>query len=102
CDAYDTDEDCEPKTVGFMDIDGDEFISARCCNITDAGRRNCGNDCDDEKRSVNPSAQELCDGIDNDCNGDTDDLLTDNQVYLDTDGDGFGDSNKPQDQCSSD
>ncbi len=102
CDPYDTDEDCDPETVGFLDVDGDEFISSACCNEGPDDALICGDDCDDEKRSVNPGAQELCDGVDNDCNGDVDDLLAEDEVYLDRDGDGFGDSDAPQSECSSD
>jgi hypothetical protein len=32
----------------------------------------CGDDCDDSDPSINPAAPELCDGVDNDCNGASD------------------------------
>ena len=49
-------------------------------------------DCDDADGDVNPSADELCDGSDNDCDGDTDeDDATDaSPWYLDADGDDYG------------
>ncbi len=50
-----------------------------------------GNDCDDQNPSVNPAAAELCDGIDNNCDGITDDANEGNW-YPDLDGDGFGES----------
>lgn len=57
-------------------------------------------DCDDGNTTVFPGAPELCDGLDNDCNG-IDDIhepgLADSFYYEDADGDGFGDpSSTPQ------
>ncbi len=43
-----------------------------------------GDDCDDDDPDVRPSATEACDGLDNDCNGATDE-------GFDDDGDGYGD-----------
>ena len=53
-------------------------------------------DCDDSEPLVNPSEVEVCDLIDNDCDGDIDDedsnLNEESAIvfYLDGDGDGFG------------
>lgn len=38
-----------------------------------------------------PNAPELCDGIDNDCNGESDDNAG-TLFYTDADGDGYGDA----------
>lgn len=49
-------------------------------------------DCNDAAASVNPGAEEICDGLDTDCSGDPypeDELTT--AWYLDDDGDGYGD-----------
>lgn len=46
-------------------------------------------DCDDTNEAVNPSAQEVCDGLDNDCDQATDEDLT-VIAFTDGDGDGFG------------
>ena len=46
-------------------------------------------DCDDRDSSVWPGAPEQCDSLDNDCDGETDEQLSD--FYLDTDQDGHGD-----------
>lgn len=70
CDAMDLDEDCDLNTRGNRDGDGDGVEDMLCCNPTATGslRLNCGSDCDDGDGDVRPSAQELCDGADNNCN----------------------------------
>ena len=49
-------------------------------------------DCDDTKSAINPGASEMCDGVDNDCDGVTDgsDSLDATLFYTDSDNDGFG------------
>ncbi len=91
CDATDHDEDCDPTTFGFRDVDGDGEPDAHCCNEADDGTRYCGSDCDDARPSVGPTAAEACDGLDNDCDGETDEeSLEPVTYYLDADGDGQG------------
>ena len=46
-------------------------------------------DCNDDNNSINPDAIEICDGIDNNCNGMEDDGLVFYTYYLDVDNDGF-------------
>ncbi len=49
-------------------------------------------DCDDNDPEVNPLADEICDGQDNDCDGDVDiDAVDGTTYYADADQDGFGD-----------
>ncbi len=50
-------------------------------------------DCDDNNADIYPYADEYCDGVDNDCDGDVDEsTAVDAQPwYLDEDGDGYGD-----------
>ena len=55
----------------------------------DADGYTTADDCNDADASINPGATEICDGVDNNCDGETDEgLLT--PVYADLDGDGFG------------
>jgi len=48
-------------------------------------------DCDDTDSAINPGATEVCDGVDNNCDGTTDTDATDRiTVYTDNDQDGLG------------
>lgn len=96
CDADGVDEDCDPSTIYNSDSvgndgdrDGDGFVSIACFNTSPDGTENRGRDCDDRRLGVNPEAAESCNGLDDDCDGRTDEdvLLT---FYRDVDGDGFG------------
>ncbi|MSQ00559.1 MAG: hypothetical protein EXR71_01540 [Myxococcales bacterium] len=73
---------CGPIALGdpheerpVTDVDGDGFIG--------------GDDCDDGDEAVNPAATEVCDEIDNDCNGDIDEAGG-TTGYQDADGDSYG------------
>ena len=97
------DDDCDGLIDGssdgdtwYADADGDGFgdpgLSVTQCDppegyVADAG------DCDDADATVNPDASEQCDGVDNDCDGATDDSgATDaTSWFYDDDGDGYGD-----------
>lgn len=49
-----------------------------------------GGDCNDADNAVYPGAPEICDGLDNNCNGQEDEGLTFSNYYFDGDDDGYG------------
>ena len=60
-------------------------------------------DCDDAHATANPDGVEVCDGLDNDCDGVVDDGPTDGTTpYADVDGDGHGDASTAVVVCSVD
>jgi hypothetical protein len=49
-----------------------------------------GGDCNDSNNAIYPGAPEICDGFDNNCNGQEDEGLTFLNYYFDGDDDGYG------------
>ena len=89
------------STTFYIDYDYDGFGSDRftmsACEPGEGWVSN-SDDCDDTDDTVNPDAAEICDELDNDCDGTADEDLS--QVYnLDADGDGFGDPLVYEDRC---
>ncbi|MBK9639419.1 MAG: putative metal-binding motif-containing protein [Bacteroidetes bacterium] len=88
----------------YVDFDGDGYGDANAAGVSSCnpivGSVTNNNDCDDNNAAINPAAQEVCDGIDNDCNGLTDDALTFVTYYADADGDGYGDATISQSTCN--
>ncbi|MEC7984038.1 MAG: putative metal-binding motif-containing protein, partial [Myxococcota bacterium] len=87
----------------FQDQDADGYGSAISSNWNCSppeGYAAAGGDCDDANPTIYPNATEICDGLDNDCDGATD--LDDDDVdptqltlyYVDADGDGYGDDSQ--------
>jgi Putative metal-binding motif/Secretion system C-terminal sorting domain len=79
-------------TTYYQDQDGDGFgsnLTTIACSLPQ-GYATVSGDCDDGNQNANPNATEVCDGIDNDCDGSIDEGLTQNTYYVDNDGDGFG------------
>lgn len=75
------------------DIDDDAYPAVACV----AGG---GLDCDDYAPVIQPGAAEVCDGRDNDCNGDVDGDAIDKRLwYRDEDGDGYGKASTEVESC---
>ena len=78
----------------YGDADGDGYGTrdsiAIACTAPD-GYAPYDNDCDEDNPDVNPGADEVCDDLDNDCNGLVDDSATEGEWYYpDEDDDGIG------------
>ena len=71
-DCDDTNAAINPNTVWYVDFDGDSFgnpaSSVTTCN-PGAGYVLNGNDCNDNIAAINPNATEICNGVDDDCDG---------------------------------
>ena len=96
-DIDDDDSTVTGTSTWYSDDDGDgygnpDILFAAC--LAPSGTTADHTDCDDANSAVNPSAAEICNEIDDDCDGDIDDddsSLSDATVwYLDADGDGYG------------
>jgi len=90
----DIDEDLPLFTYYFdNDIDGfgDELnVLEDCSSVPPGGYVTDNTDCNDGANTVYPGAPELCDNLDNDCDGAIDEDLTTYVYYTDSDSDGYG------------
>lgn len=88
-----------PTDIYYPDDDGDGYGDPDGPTSTTGGDGYVDNadDCNDEDAAINPAAEEVCDGVDNNCDGFVDmtpeglSVCTE-QYYPDNDGDGYGDA----------
>lgn len=103
-DCNDSDDQIGSEVLYYVDADNDGFGDA-----DDAGTSSCApiagsvtnnDDCDDDDEDINPSATEVCDGVDNNCDGDTDEGFTMITYYEDADNDTYGDATSSVQDCA--
>lgn len=102
-----------PMTMYYEDKDQDSFgnsnVSRPYSALTCGSSSGCSlggiaytqnsKDCDDSNKDISPAVTEICDGIDQNCNGNVDEGVA-YTYYVDNDGDGFGDPNQPISTCA--
>jgi hypothetical protein len=109
-DDQDDDLDLSSARTFFADLDGDgrgdPSNQVRTCDAPSDDYVTDSSDCDDAEPAAWTDAVEICDGIDNDCDGDLDDadadvdLSTARTFYRDADGDGYGNRDLTQEVCA--
>ncbi|MFT4975149.1 MAG: hypothetical protein ACI8S6_001036, partial [Myxococcota bacterium] len=109
------DNDCDTlidegvTTTFYVDTDGDQYglsdDTTEACTLP-TGYADTPGDCDDTTATVSPDAAEVCNSIDDDCDGDIDDDDSDVDTsagatfYADTDSDGYGDADNSAEACT--
>ncbi|WP_164009468.1 MopE-related protein [Pyxidicoccus trucidator] len=107
CDALDNncngqvDEGVQPTWYRDADKDayGNPNVKTLACSQP-SGYVSNSRDCNDSKSTIKPGAKEVCDGVDNDCDGREDEGVT-TTYFRDADGDRFGKASAPKQACSS-
>ncbi|HYV93786.1 MAG TPA: MopE-related protein [Chitinophagales bacterium] len=78
------------KTTFYADVDGDGYgnagVTVQACTVQ-SGYVFTGTDCNDANAAIHPGATEIVNTLDDNCNGQIDELTT---YYADADGDGYG------------
>jgi hypothetical protein len=96
--------DCpeETKFNVYVDEDGDGhgFGPPQLACTLEEGFARVADDCDDTEADVSPTSLEICDGNDNDCDGEIDDGLRQLTFYKDKDADGYGNLDRKRQACS--
>lgn len=110
CDGIDencngtVDDDAIDASTWYPDLDADTFgdatASVGACDQP-SGYVVDSSDCDDTDATINPAADEYCDSVDEDCDGEADnDAIDASTWYKDNDADGYGDPDSPEVVCT--
>ncbi|MCB9760426.1 MAG: hypothetical protein H6739_11360 [Alphaproteobacteria bacterium] len=106
----DVDQDCDGavdegvQVTVYADADadgyGDPSAASEAC-APGGGQVSEAGDCDDADAEIHPGAEELCDGLDQDCDDAVDEEASDAGTwYTDADADGYGDSAQATVACA--
>ncbi len=97
---------CDPgQSYYYKDEDNDgygsDIIAPRCQSGASGDfSTTLKGDCDDTDPSISAIGNEICDGKDNNCNGETDEYSNFKRYYKDSDGDGIGTESDYQELCA--
>jgi hypothetical protein len=101
CDKVADNNPTDAKTY-YPDVDKDGYGSiaggTKSCTAP-TGYLTVTGDCNDSNAGINPGAKEVCDGVDQNCDGQIDEGAK-NTYYVDRDGDKYGDSSTTTEACS--
>lgn len=102
------DDDCDAvideggTTVFYRDADGDGYgspsVTTQACSAP-PGYVSNNSDCNDNAMAIRPGAPEMCNGVDDDCDGAIDESGT-TVFYRDADSDGYGSASVTTQACS--
>ena len=87
----------------YRDLDGDFFgdpNNAQSACTQPEGFAPKSGDCNDGNPAVNPAAEEICNGIDDNCIDGIDEGFSPSTYYADVDADGFGNSSTATQACA--
>jgi hypothetical protein len=105
CDGFTDEASAVDASTWYADEDGDGYgngsVSEVSCSVP-AGYLADATDCDDTRASVSPASTEICNGVDDNCDGATDEAgaTGESTWYVDSDGDGYGNPAVSIDACS--
>lgn len=102
-DCNDNDNQVGAAQTYYVDADNDGHGSASATGVVSctpiAGSVTNNDDCNDAVAAMHPGAVEICDGFDNDCDGNTDEGFTQATYYQDLDNDTYGNPNVSVTDC---